>query len=135
MSTLILLFAGWRGFKQLGMRRRIALGAVFLAVFRDYSLVLAPGERGTVMCLAADRRQARTVLRYIRGFFDSVPAQVRFRDVARLLSPSGQECAEAVRTEEGLRDIQAVFRVPLSKGRGFPGDRKRAHPGRCHLER
>jgi len=63
------VIVGRRGGKSL----IAALVAVFLAVFRDYSLVLAPGERGTVMCLAADRRQARTVLRYIRGFFDSVP--------------------------------------------------------------
>jgi hypothetical protein len=35
--------------------------------FRDYRPLLAPGERGTVMLLAADRRQARTVFRDIRG--------------------------------------------------------------------
>ena len=67
------LIVGRRGGKSL----IAALVAVFLAVFRDYNLVLAPGERGTVMCLAADRRQARTVLRYIRGFFDSVPMLAR----------------------------------------------------------
>ena len=32
-----------------------------------------PGERGAVMCLAANGRQARTVLRYVLGFFDSIP--------------------------------------------------------------
>src|SRR6266566_6816053 len=46
-----------------------ALVAVFLACFRDYSAFLKPGEVGTVMVIAADRRQARTILRYIRGFF------------------------------------------------------------------
>jgi hypothetical protein len=50
-----------------------AVTAVFVAVFRDYSGVLAPGERGTVMVLAADRRQARTVFRYIEGLIDNVP--------------------------------------------------------------
>jgi hypothetical protein len=50
-----------------------ALAAVFLSCFRDYSSILAPGERGTMMLLAADRRQARTALRYISGFFDSIP--------------------------------------------------------------
>jgi hypothetical protein len=39
-------------------------------MFRDYSKILSPGERGVAMCLAADRRQA---LGYIRGFISSVP--------------------------------------------------------------
>ena len=50
-----------------GKSRVAALVAVFLACFRDYSAVLAPGERGVVMVIAADRRQARTVFRYTRA--------------------------------------------------------------------
>ena len=34
-SHIILLFGGWRGCKPLGARRRIALGAVCLAVFAE----------------------------------------------------------------------------------------------------
>jgi phage terminase large subunit-like protein len=67
------VIAGRRGGKSLVA----ALVSVFLAAFRDYSAVLAPGERGTVMVLAADRKQARTVLRYIAAFFDSVPMLAR----------------------------------------------------------
>jgi len=37
----------------------LALVAVFLASFKDWRPYLAPGERGTVMVIAADRRQAR----------------------------------------------------------------------------
>jgi hypothetical protein len=47
--------------------------AVFLACFRDYQAVLGPGEVGTVMLLAADRKQARTLMRYIVGMLDAVP--------------------------------------------------------------
>lgn len=50
-----------------------ALVAVFLACFRDYRDALAPGERGTVLILAADRRQARTILRYVRALIEGVP--------------------------------------------------------------
>ena len=50
------LVVGRRG----GKSRIAALVAVYLACFRDYRSALAPGERGTVMLLAADRRQART---------------------------------------------------------------------------
>ena len=48
-----------------------ALVGVYLAAFRTYKL--SPGESGVVMILAADRRQARVILRYIKAFFEGVP--------------------------------------------------------------
>lgn len=59
--------------RRAGKSRVASLVAVFLACFRDYSGVLAAGERGTVMVIAADRRQARVVFRYIAGLFDGSP--------------------------------------------------------------
>ncbi len=50
-----------------GKSRIAALVSVYLACFRDYSDVLAEGERGLVMVLAPDRRQARVVFGYIKG--------------------------------------------------------------------
>jgi hypothetical protein len=50
----------------------LALVAVYLAVFRDYSEFLAPGERGTVLVIAADRKQSRVVLRYIGALLKGV---------------------------------------------------------------
>ena len=47
--------------------------AVYLAFFRDYTSHLAPGELATVMIVAADRRQARVILRYVRGFVREIP--------------------------------------------------------------
>ena len=44
-----------------------ALVGVFLSAFRQYDEHLAPGERGTVMVLASDRRQARVILRYVKA--------------------------------------------------------------------
>jgi hypothetical protein len=55
----------------------LALIAVFLATFRDYRGHLAPGERGTVVIPAADRRQARTIFRYVRGLLHNVPMLAR----------------------------------------------------------
>ena len=52
------LVVGRRGGKSL----IAALVAVFVACFRDYSQHLAPGEVGTAMVLAADRRQARVAM-------------------------------------------------------------------------
>ncbi len=50
-----------------------ALVAVFLACFFDYQQYLAPGERGTVMIVAADKRQARVILRYIGAMLNNIP--------------------------------------------------------------
>jgi len=51
----------------------VALIAVFLACFRDYGKFLAPGERGTVMVTAADRKQARVIFRYVSALLTHVP--------------------------------------------------------------
>jgi phage terminase large subunit-like protein len=51
----------------------LALVAVFLACFHDYRRYLQPGERGTIMIVAADRKQARVILRYIGGLLRGVP--------------------------------------------------------------
>jgi hypothetical protein len=63
------LVVGRRGGKSLIS----ALVAVFLACFKDYSGFLAPGEIATIMVLASDKRQARTIMRYVNGFLDNVP--------------------------------------------------------------
>jgi hypothetical protein len=59
--------------RRAGKSRIAALVAVYCACFRDYTHVLAPGEVGTVAIIAADRRQARVIMRYIVGFLDAVP--------------------------------------------------------------
>jgi hypothetical protein len=51
------IIAGRRG----GKSRIAALIAVFLACFKSYRHVLAPGERGVVMILAADRSSSLLV--------------------------------------------------------------------------
>lgn len=51
----------------------LALIAVFLATFKSYNEFLGPGERGTVMVIAADRRQARVIMRYVRGIIQGTP--------------------------------------------------------------
>lgn len=59
--------------RRSGKSRIAALVAVYLAAFRDYAKVLAPGEVGTVMIIASDKRQARTVLSYVDAFFSEIP--------------------------------------------------------------
>jgi hypothetical protein len=50
----------------------LALIATYLACFHDYRKYLAPGERGVVMVIARDRRQARIIIGYIRGLLMGV---------------------------------------------------------------
>jgi hypothetical protein len=51
----------------------LAVVAVFLSAFRDWRPFLQQGEVGTIMVVAADRRQARVIMRYCLGLLRSVP--------------------------------------------------------------
>jgi hypothetical protein len=51
----------------------LALIAVYLAAFKNYRPYLGPGERATIMVIAADRRQARVIMRYVKGLL-AIPA-------------------------------------------------------------
>ena len=63
------LIVGRRG----GKSRILALIAVYLACFRDYSPYLAPGEIARIGILAADRNQARVIFRFVTGLLEAVP--------------------------------------------------------------
>lgn len=51
----------------------VALIAVFLACFKDYRPSLGPGERGVLMVIATDRKQARVIMRYVLALIEQVP--------------------------------------------------------------
>lgn len=68
-----------------GKSRIAALIAVYLACFRSYAAHLADGEYATLPIIAADRREARTAMRYVRGFLQSPRLQDR---VVRTLTES-----------------------------------------------
>ena len=61
------LVVGRRG----GKSHFAALVVIYLAAFRSYTL--AAGERGVVMIIAADRRQARVVKGYVSGLLHTAP--------------------------------------------------------------
>ena len=56
-----------------GKSHAAALLALYEAAFRDHRDQLAPGEVATAMVIASDRRQARTVMRYISGLVNENP--------------------------------------------------------------
>jgi hypothetical protein len=74
------LVIGRRGGKSF----TLALIAVFLAAFFDYRQHLAPGERATVLVIATNTRQARVIMRFVRGLLTRVPmlAQMIEREAA-----------------------------------------------------
>jgi phage terminase large subunit-like protein len=51
----------------------LSLIAVYLACFFDWRPYMTPGERAYVMIIAADRKQARTIFRYIKALITEVP--------------------------------------------------------------
>jgi hypothetical protein len=64
----------------------LSLCAVYLAAFHSYRQYLAPGERATIMVIACDRRQARTIFRYIGALLTEVPM------LARMVQRQTAEC-------------------------------------------
>ncbi|WP_376092805.1 hypothetical protein ACE7GA_24350 [Roseomonas sp. CCTCC AB2023176] len=63
------LICGRRG----GKSRVLGLIATFLGTHVDVTPYLAPGEVATVAVIAADRRQARVIFRYVTGALAAVP--------------------------------------------------------------
>ena len=56
-----------------GKSRALAVLAVFLAILVDHSGVLAPGERGIVLCIAPDQKQAKLALDYAEAAIAQSP--------------------------------------------------------------
>jgi hypothetical protein len=59
--------------RRAGKSLILALSAVYLAAFVDWAPFLTLGERGTIMVIAQDRRQARAIFRYIAALVHEVP--------------------------------------------------------------
>ncbi|MEI4484057.1 MULTISPECIES: terminase large subunit domain-containing protein [unclassified Phyllobacterium] len=83
------LIVGRRGGKSFVL----ALIAVYLATFRQYKQYLQPGERATIRVIAADRKQARTIMNYVRGMLTNIPM------LRKLI---GNETAEAFDLTNGV---------------------------------
>ena len=56
-----------------GKDRAASVLAAYIAGLCDHRAVLAPGERGVVLCIAPDQRQAKITLDYIEGAFRLSP--------------------------------------------------------------
>jgi hypothetical protein len=59
--------------RRSGKSFMLALTATYLSAFHQYRQYLAPGERGVVLVIASDRKQARVIFRYVRALLLGVP--------------------------------------------------------------
>ncbi|WP_150298869.1 hypothetical protein [Pseudomonas profundi] len=100
------LVVGRRG----GKSAIAALLAVYEAVFRDHRAKLAPGEVATVMIIAADRKQARAVMRYVRGLLENpMLARLVWRDQAESIELTNRCAIEIMTaTHRGTRGYSAA---------------------------
>lgn len=103
------LCIGRRGGKSLIM----ALIAAYLACFRDWSPYLVPGERGVVTIIAADKRQAQSIFRYLKALL-SIPllANLIERETADVLELNNRVSIEVMtasfRTIRGRTVVAAL---------------------------
>jgi hypothetical protein len=101
------LIIGRRG----GKSRILALIAVFLGTFVDYRANLAPGEQAVVAIIAADRRQARVLLRYVIGTLRAIPM------LAALIE--AEPLAESVTLKNGVVIEIHTGSIASPRGRTF----------------
>lgn len=87
-----------------GKSRAAATTAAWLAVFVDWRPYLAPGEKAAILLLAADRRQARVALRYIRSLILDHP------ELKKLVVSETQESIE-LRNRVAIEVTTASFRT------------------------
>jgi len=100
------LICGRRG----GKSRILALIAIYLACFRDYTPFLAPGETAVVAVIAQNRAQSRVLLRYIIGLLRAVPL------LEELIV---DELAETVRLSNGVVIEIHTASIASPRGRTF----------------
>jgi hypothetical protein len=97
-----------------GKSRWLALLAAYLATFIDWTPYLAPGERGSIVVIAADRKQCRTIMGYLRSFLGGTGLLSEFieRDAAEEIELSNGVTVEVVtcsfRSTRGRTIIAAI---------------------------
>src|SRR6516164_6806601 len=98
------LVVGRRGGKSFVL----AVIAVFLACFRDWRPYLGPGEVGTVMIIAKDRAQARSIKNFISGLLHDTPL------LRRVIK---EETAESIRLRN--RIVVEIHTASYRSTRGY----------------
>jgi hypothetical protein len=88
-----------------GGKDSIASAIADAAAVNDYSAMLRPGEKASVLCLACDRTQAKVVLNYIRGHLHEVPM---LHDLVASERADGFDLANNVEVVVSTNDFRSV---------------------------
>jgi hypothetical protein len=88
-----------------GKSRAAATTAAWLSLFVDWRPYLAPGEKACVLLLAADRRQARVALRYVRSLILDHP---ELRKLVVRETQEGLELANRVIIEVSTASFRTI---------------------------
>ena len=97
--------------RRAGKSRIFALIAVYLATFKDWSSCLAPGERGYVLIIAAERQQTEAIMGFIRALLKETPLLaplVAFEGVDEISLGNGITFAVATRSHRAVRSKTVV---------------------------
>jgi len=94
--------------RRAGKSRVLAVNGVFLACFVDWTPYLTPGERGVIPIVAADRTQAKIILRYISALLQGVPA---------LAALASREISETIDLSNGISIEVTTASYKTSRGR------------------
>ena len=119
-----------------GKSRAIATLVVFLAVLVDHSMNLVVGERGVVLVLAQNVKQARVVLGYVVGILESVPAFAGLitAKTAEVISlTNGIDIEIRAASFRGLRGVTSVACVADEVAYWF-GDEQSSNPDKEILD-
>jgi hypothetical protein len=114
-----------------GKSRAMAVLAVFLAVFKDYSGVIVAGEKPTVLLLAANVKQAGVALGYIQGILETIQmlagmVKSRTADSLELTNDVVVEVRPA--SFRGLRGVTAVAVIADEIGFWLTEDTQSTNP-------
>ena len=99
--------------RRSGKSFMLALIATYLALFKDWKQHLSPGEVATIMVVACDRRQARTIMRFISGFLIECPL------LAAEVVREAHSSAEGWQFELANRVVIEVHTPSFRKVRGY----------------
>jgi hypothetical protein len=97
--------------RRSGKSRMLAMIAAYLAVFRDWSPYLSPGEIPTVMVIAADRKQSRVIFRYCREFLKALDVVSIERETLETLELSNKVSIEIMTAD--FRSVRGYTAVAL----------------------
>ena len=102
----------------------LALCAVFLACFFEYRKYLAPGERGTVLVISINQKNARVIVRYIRALLTHIPmlAKLIERETADAFDLSNSVTIEVHPASAKTTRGYAVVAALLDEVAFFPTD-------------